>query len=191
MNQEIQQFLEKVNKELKFDEYRERFVEELEDHVDDAIHERLLQGIKEETACKEALTQLGEVKKLTSLYNFVTLTMKIPLSVLKRILITLTIITISLPVITIGGTFVAAYFNTTYAPGYSWSGFNSVHSGMLFKQTVKERIGEPLQIDYYGNDKKIEVWRYTKPKISIDWYIRKVIFYEDTVIGVVRETYFD
>jgi hypothetical protein len=191
MSLDIQNFLEQVNKELKFDEYRERFIEELEDHVEDGVHERLLQGIKEEKAYQETLTQVGEVRKLASIYNFIILTMKMPLSVLKKILIVLTILTITLPLITIGGTFVMAYFNTTYAPRYSWSGFRSVHSGMLFKQTVQERIGEPLQIDYYGEDKKIEVWRYTEPKISTDWYIRKVIFYEDTVIGVVRETYFD
>jgi hypothetical protein len=49
---------------LKFDEYRVRFVEELHDHIEDEVRERELQGIKAESAYRESLIQLGEIKSL-------------------------------------------------------------------------------------------------------------------------------
>ena len=192
MSSDIQRFLEEINNELRFDIYRERFIEELEAHVEDGIHEYQLQGVRAEIARQETLTQLGTTEQLTSFYNYTIMSLNKPLKFLSIFFGVIgaggIVLTFLFLVAAVGYPIVHSYTNTIYAPDFSSRAFKSVREGMT-KVEVEKLVGKPL--DTYKNPHTNTLtWYYAKPKrtdiVNVDYQIRWVEFDENEKVTSVE-----
>lgn len=187
-----QKFFEKLNEQLRFNRYRERFLTEIADHIEDGVHERNLQGINEERAYKEVLTQLGTAKQLSSLYNFVILHMKTPLIIIRNILFVIGLFAVTLVTALFVFLYGHTFYSTKYSDGYSFVKFASLKEGMS-KEQVRDIMGDPLTIDTYESGD--EWWNYS---VMIDhhnggenWRMRKVKFIGNTTAEIISEIWWD
>ncbi len=85
-----------------------------------------------------------------------------------------------------------AWDNTEYAAKYNWMTFRQIGAGDT-KDSVSNRLGNPLKVQTFDSERNAEYWYYSAPKIHRSWFVRSVVFDSktSTVTSRKSEIYWD